>query len=159
MSSLGGSKPERGGDHRAHLGDLLSGLLDGELSPEAEAAAYQHVAACSRCTRELEDVRAARAWVRDLPAVEPPFGFYERMLRDARRARRPAWASPRRVGVAALATSAAAAVALVGFATPQDAPVSPTVDVFVEAHATGASLQSDPLSRLAPIGVPVTFRR
>jgi anti-sigma factor RsiW len=130
------------------------------LSAQAEAAARQHLAACRACARELEDVRMARTWVRALPPVEPPFGFFERMLRDWSRARaRPTWASPRRVRVAAATASAAAAVALLGFATPQDAPVSPAVDVFVEAHATGASMESDPLSRLAPIGVPVTLSR
>ena len=150
-----------------HLGDALSGLLDGELSPAAEVAARQHVAACHDCALELERVQMARSWVRDLPPVEPPFGFYERLLREDRNLHRwraaPRWpwhsASPMRVRVAALTASAAAAVTLLGVASPSEPPVSPPVNRLVEAHATGASLGSDPLSGLAPIGVPVSFQR
>ena len=148
-----------------HLGDALSGLLDGELSVAAEAAARQHVDACDDCALELERVQAARAWVRNLPPVEPPFGFYERLLRDEGRRFRPAgWpvGAPirRRVpAVAALTASAAAAMTLLYTAAPSESPVSPPVNQFIEAHATGASVGSDPLSGLAPIGVPVSFPR
>jgi hypothetical protein len=50
-------------------------------------------------------------------------------------------------------------VALLGFASPSETPVSPAVNRLVEAHATGASVGSDPLSGLAPIGVPISIRR
>jgi anti-sigma factor RsiW len=150
-----------GTDGPDHLGDLLSGLLDGELSPGADAGARRHLEACHDCALELESVRRVRAWVRGLPPVEPPFGFYERLLGDEQRglgtARWP-WSSPR-VGVAAFAASAAAAVVLLGLASPSEPPVTTPVSHFVEAHVTGASLGSDPLSGLAPIGVPVTFSR
>ena len=138
-----------------HLGDLISALLDGELSPTAVSEAERHLAACATCAGELADVRTARAWVRGLPPVEPPAGFYERILRAEGPEHRP---SVRRK-VLAFAGSAAAAVALVSVAAPRQAPVSPSVNRMVEAHATGASLSSDPLSRLAPLGVPVSFRR
>jgi anti-sigma factor RsiW len=141
-----------------HLGDLLSALLDGELSRSAEAAAQAHLATCQTCRAELEDVRLAQSWVRRLPSAEPPLGYLERLAveppEESRRRLAPRW-----VNVAALAASAAAAVGLLGLAPPRDAPVSPRFDRMVEAHATGASLSSDPLSRLAPIGVPITFSR
>lgn len=141
-----------------HLGDLLSALLDGELPRSAEEAARAHLAACPSCRSEMEDVRAAQTWLRALPVAEPPFGFLERLVleppADLGRRQPPRW-----VSVAAVAASAAAAVGLLGLAPPRQAPVSPSVDRLVEAHATGASLSSDPLSRLAPIGVPVTFAR
>lgn len=147
-----------------HLGDLLSALVDGELNPAQIAAAQAHVARCPSCAAELDEVTTARALVRALPALDPPFGLYERILRDDR-VLRPAPATragagwtPRRVAAAAFG-SAAAAVILLGLAPPRDTPVTPPVNSLVEAHATGASLGSDPLSRLAPIGVPVTFRR
>jgi anti-sigma factor RsiW len=148
----------------AHLGDVLSGLLDGELTPSAEASARQHLDACAS---ELDDVRTARSWLRALPPVEPPAGFYENLLRDeapevraAAAVRAPSLMRPSaRRKVLAVAGSAAAAVVLVTVAAPRQAPVSPSVNRMVEAHATGASLSSDPLSRLAPLGVPVSFRR
>lgn len=139
----------------AHLGDLISALLDGELSPAQIASAEGHLAACRACSDELADVRTARAWVRGLPPVEPPAGFYERILRAEAPEGRPSL----RRKVLAFAGSAAAAVALVTVAAPRQSPVSPPVNRMVEAHATGASLSSDPLSRLAPLGVPVSFRR
>lgn len=147
-----------GGMSGKHLGDLLSAMLDGELSRSAEAAARHHLATCPSCAAELEDVRTAQGWVRSLPIVDPPLGFLDRLAVEpppevVRRL------SPRWTGVAAVAASAAAALVLLGVAPPQEAPVSPPVGRMVEAHATGASLTGDPLSRLAPIGVPVTFRR
>jgi anti-sigma factor RsiW len=164
-----------------HLGDLLSGLLDRELSIEEEFAARQHLDECTACALELENVRLARSWVRGLPAVEPPSGFFERILlerplrsghagrlrsghagrlRSGHRGREPVPPSlRRRLGVAAFAASAAAAVVLVGITPPRDVPVSPPVVQLVEAHATGASFEGDPLSRLAPLGVPVSFGR
>ena len=148
------SPPER------HLGDLLSALLDRELTVEDELAVRQHLDLCAACAAELEDVRLARTWVRALPAVEPPFGFLENIVYGPEPRRYVAKPSlRRRVGVAALTVSAAAAVALVGVAPPRDTPVSPSVARLVEAHATGASVDNDPLSRLAPLGVPVSFGR
>ena len=157
MTLLGPSVPPGPGDH---LGDALSGLLDGELPARVEASARSHLAACPDCAEELRLVGAARSWVRALPEVEPPFGFYERILRDDAEVAgwRLAW-NRRRVGVAALAASAAAAVALLGLSPPRETPVTPQVSPLVETHAANASFGSDPLSRLAPIGVPVTFRR
>lgn len=151
-----------------HLGDAISGLLDGELPLPTELSARQHLAACGLCTDEYERTRAARGWVRALPAAEPPFGFYERLLGgppegnsplDLDRARAHPWLARRSVRLAMGAASSAAAVLLIGFVSPRQAPVSPPVNRMVEAHATGASVNGDPLSRLAPIGVPISFRR
>jgi len=143
-----------------HLGDLISALLDRELPMDEELAARVHLDQCPQCAVELEGVRLARSWVRGLPAVEPPVGFLERIVYGPEPRRYVAGPSlRRRVGVAALTVSAAAAVALVGVTPPRDTPVSPSVARLVEAHATGASVDNDPLSRLAPLGVPVSFGR
>ena len=151
---------DRRGDRRGeHLGDLLSALLDGELARSDEEQAYRHLEACRLCASELADVRTARGLVRALPAVDPPFGFFEGLVLGDHQPPSRRVPLRRRVGVAALAASAAAAVAVVGLAPPRGEPVSPSVARLVEAHATGASLDGDPLSRLAPLGVPVTFRQ
>jgi anti-sigma factor RsiW len=146
-------------DAGTHLGDLLSALLDGELPPAEEAEAHRHLDSCPRCAAELVDVGTARAWVRGLPAVTPPAGFLERLLLNLERPASRRASLGRRVGLAVVAGSAAAALALIGLTPPRDTPVSPSVARLVEAHATGASLEGDPLSRLAPLGVPVTFQR
>jgi hypothetical protein len=62
-----------------------------------------------------------------------------------------------RVGAAALGVSAAAALAVLFLSSPTNAPVSPQMTRLVEAHATSSS--GDPISQLAPIGVPVSFQR
>src|SRR5205085_1909141 len=85
----------------AHPGDLLSALLDGELTPGEEEGVRTHLAGCAECRRELAFIGEGRTFVRDLPPVDPPFGLFERMLH-----RRSRWA---RGGVAALAGPAAAA--------------------------------------------------
>lgn len=135
-----------------HLGDALSALLDEELGPDDEVAAAIHLSACAACAQELEAVRLARTWVRGLPQAAPPFGFYERMLLDRGRPLR------RRAGVAAFA-ACAAAVTVLGVGSPRQVTVSPSVARLVEAHAAGASLGNDLLSKLAPMAVPVKFGR
>ncbi|HMQ28956.1 MAG TPA: zf-HC2 domain-containing protein [Acidimicrobiales bacterium] len=67
-----------------HLGDLLSALVDGELTTHEEAAAREHLDGCADCRDELAATEATAALVRGLPAVDPRFGFYERMLRGRR---------------------------------------------------------------------------
>jgi len=146
----------------AHLGDALSALLDGELPPPMERGARAHLAGCPECVQELAAVDQARRWVRALPLVEPPFGFYERMLLDRAQPMAGAFgarsALRRRAGLAALG-AAAAAVTVLGVGSPSQAPVSPAVPRLIEAHATSASVGADLLSKLAPAGVPVSFGR
>ena len=147
-----------------HLGDRLSGLLDGGL-PEAEAEeARLHLAACASCAGELQAVTEARAWLRHLPPVEPPSGFRERLLgADPGLVEPPGRVAVvpfrrRRAAVVALAGCAAAAAAVLGLFPAPDPPAEPQVTRLVEAHATSGA-GGDPLSRLVPVGVPVSFGR
>ena len=147
---------------QTHLGDALSALLDGELSVAQQEAARAHLAACPECADELAAVGQARSWVRGLPQVDPPFGFYERILLD-RPVPRPAPfgvgpARRRRAGLAALG-AAAAAVTVLGVGSPAARPVNPTMPQLVEAHAASASVGADLLSKLAPVGAPISFGR
>jgi len=150
------------GGFAGHLGDALSALLDGELPAAQAEGARDHLAVCPDCTRELAAVDQARTWVRTLPPVDPPFGFYERMLLDRQPVLRGALGDRatlrRRAGVAAFG-AAAAAVTVLGIGSPSPRPVSPSVPRLVEAHATSASVGADLLSKLAPVGVPVSFGR
>ncbi|MGI8809900.1 MAG: anti-sigma factor family protein [Acidimicrobiales bacterium] len=157
-SDFGGS----GFGASTHLGEALSALLDGELAPSQEAGARAHIAACPDCTEELLAVTQARTWLRALPPVDPPFGLYERLLVD----KAPPLAGSfgarasirRRAGLAAVG-AAAAAVTVLGVGSPSPRPVRPAVPRLVEAHATSASVGADLLSKLAPVGVPVSFGR
>jgi len=135
----------------AHPGDLLSALVDGELTPGEAAGVRAHLEGCSECRRELRVIGEARTLLRALPPVDPPFGFFERMVRPGRR-----WA---RAGVGVLAAGAAASVAVMALAAPREAPVSPHVGRFVDAHTASASTSGDPISELTPAAAPVSFRR
>jgi anti-sigma factor RsiW len=133
-----------------HPADALSALLDGELSREEAGRVRAHLTECDECTIELEQVQVARTWLRALPTVEPPFGFYERLLGTRRRRR---WAA------ASVIAAAAASIAFVGALPAREDPVNPPVAALVRTHAITASVDGDPLSQLATAGVPVSFRR
>jgi len=135
----------------AHLGDLLSALLDGELTQPEEQGVRAHLDECAECRRELQYISEARTFVRDLPPVDPPFGFFERMVRPRHR-----WA---RAGVAVLTGAAAVSVAVMAFAAPREPHVSPHVASLVDAHTASASTSGDPISELTPAAVPVSFQR
>ena len=129
-----------------HLGDLVSAVIDGELTATEAAGAHAHLDACATCRAELRATEQARALVRALPQIDPPFGVLERGVRQARRPRPFAWAA-----------SAAAAAAVVGlFAVSGTERVEPPVRQFVEVHAT-SSVNGDPLSNLGPAVLPVSF--
>ena len=68
-----------------HLGDLLSALLDGELTAAATAAEHAHLEGCPECAHELTLASEARQLVRSLPPVEPPAAFYPSVLAGRRR--------------------------------------------------------------------------
>jgi anti-sigma factor RsiW len=139
-----------GGAGAEHAADALSALLDGQLAGADERSVRAHVARCPACAAELRAVDLARSWVRGLPAVDPPFGFYERLVATPRRRR---WAA------ASLAAAAAASVAFVGVLPAREAPVSPAVASLIRTHAVTASVDGDLVSQLAPAGVPMSFRR
>ena len=130
-----------------HLGDALSGFLDGELDAAALAALQQHLAACPVCAAELRATSQVRMLVRAMPLVDPPLPLTIARL-EPRLPRPLAW-------VAAAAAVAAGVVALVVM-PGADRSVTPAVDRFVEAHSTSPSA-GDPVSGLAPVAVNVGF--
>lgn len=158
--------PDGDGTGGSHLGDLLSALVDGELTPAEEAEARRHLDGCAECTEELVATQATADLVRGLPAVDPRFGFYERMLR-------PSFGSGatdrRRVRIALSVASAAAVVALVvGLASNlSGTEVTPAVDDMVEVHEAGfvpstgfAAMAPDEMAELdAPAELDGGFRR
>jgi anti-sigma factor RsiW len=104
-----------------HLHELLSAHLDGELSADETAMVEAHLAECGACRTELAATSDVRTALRAAPAVDPPFGFYERLLRAPRRSR---WAA-----VGAVGAVAAAWIVVLGFAVaPERARVAPPVE-------------------------------
>ncbi len=64
----------------SHLGDRISALADGQLSPAATERALAHVATCCPCTSELASARAARRAVASADAVAPTADLTARLL-------------------------------------------------------------------------------
>jgi hypothetical protein len=143
-----------------HPGDLLSAYADGELTVDERAAVDAHLDGCGACRHELEATRRAKAWVSDLPAVEAPFGFLERMLLDPSqpRRRRDRWIV--RAGAVSLAATASIWLAVVGFTglTGNRSGGVPALNSLVDIHekpppppvAPGEQIEE----RTAALGLP-----
>lgn len=97
---------------REALPELALGIADGEQ----RALALEHVARCSDCRRELEQLSSlADDLIMLAPPREPPPGFEKRVLgRIAvrNRRRRSTWRRLRRLSIAAAVPAVAAATAL-----------------------------------------------
>lgn len=63
-----------------HLGDRISALADGQLTPAATERALVHVAGCLRCAGELHAARAARRMVSSTCDVQPDQDLTARLL-------------------------------------------------------------------------------
>jgi len=55
-----------------HLDDTLSAFLDDELAPAARHEAEAHLAGCSECRAELDEVAAAAGPSGSCPSTPPP---------------------------------------------------------------------------------------
>ena len=58
-----------------HPSELLSALLDGELTAQERIQVAEHLAACPECGDELNDLHFARTAVRSLPLLDLPSGL------------------------------------------------------------------------------------
>jgi negative regulator of sigma E activity len=141
----------------AELLEELSAYLDGELDAAERADVESLLGRSPRAREELTELAAVRSTLRGLPAVEPPFGFYERMLLDGTpaggRDRAPAAASstpgatpssrrrPRPYAAWAGGAAAAAAVTVVLLGAVSEPvqpaaadPVAPPVERYLARH-------------------------
>jgi anti-sigma factor RsiW len=134
--------------------DLISAYLDGECTEAERAAVAARLETDVEWQLVFAEVSAARDVVRALPGVEPPAGFIESLIEApvptssrvrAHRSRRSR----------TIAGFAAAAAIVVGFvlASPKhdNTRVAPPIATLADSHGATVSLQSDPVSGLAPI--------
>lgn len=129
-----------------HPDDRLSAYLDGELDDVERAAVDEHVATCPACRAELDGERAVRSLLRALPPVDPPPGFYERLLAVGFDVGPSARSHRRRFGWANVAATAAAWVAFMGIAGSGTVTPSPVAaaDVIGTTAAQAMSLAAPP---------------
>ncbi|MFI2362706.1 zf-HC2 domain-containing protein [Promicromonospora sp. NPDC019610] len=64
----------------SHLGDLVSALADGQLSPAETERALSHVTMCRLCARELDTARAARRALSSAADVVPDPALTARLM-------------------------------------------------------------------------------
>ena len=60
--------------------ELLSGLVDGALTPEEQRGVDSHLAECADCRKEHERFSATITLLRRMERPRPPVGFVDRVL-------------------------------------------------------------------------------
>ncbi len=138
--------PSRGPAADDHLGERLSSLVDGELTPDETASAKRHLARCRACSRELEDVERTRGLLRGLDEPKPPDSFLPGLVRQHRRLT---------FIVAVVSVIVGVAAALAFALSPPRPSVTPPVNRFERIHATSTP-NPDPITEMAPVGVSTT---
>jgi anti-sigma factor RsiW len=124
-----------------HLDDVLSAYLDGEVTDAERAEVESHLATCAECRSDLDGEADVRRLLRELPAVDPPFGFYERILRDGPGATgRPDKKRRLRFGLANIAGAAAVWLLILGVVNVNSASgsVEPATATYLSAHESVA---------------------
>ena len=137
------------------VAELLSALLDGAVTDEERAAAEAWLERSPAARAELESLAEVKAALGAMGEVEPPFGFYDRMLRqgtptaevtsavDRAEERRRGRSRPATVVVLATLVAAAAAFVLVGGVTTTD-PIRPPIEAVAAGTAEGLqSIRTD----------------
>ena len=133
----------------AHLGDLVSALLDGELVGSEADLARAHIAACPICQAELQHVGAARDALRSLPHLDPPPDFLDRVVHAVasqyivRRAIRRRWAAAN----VALSVAASVALLVVGVGGARPLSHAPAVSEVGRSHEAVMSVLDASSSR------------
>jgi hypothetical protein len=125
-----------------HPEDLLSALLDGELTVSEAAEVQVHVAACPSCADELQLVRHSRVALRSLPGLAAP------------RPPAPGFGPPTRWAAGSAAGAFAVALLVVGSLGGRPAAsVAPDAPAAVDRHAAAVQLAGHGgAGRLAPFG-------
>ena len=151
--------------------EMLSAYLDDELTAPERVAVEARLAESAEWRTELDEVRSARAAVRNLASRDAPAGFWDAVLAHVEAdaddgdvvlapvvplaERRPR----RRVAWFAAAAAAVAGVVVAVVAVPQRSEVTPNVTAVIAQHGAQGSDAGDPISMLAPVGPLAGLRR
>ncbi len=138
-----------------HLSDeVLSVLVDEQLSPAELQAARVHLEACTRCTEQLAELRRLKALLGDLPELDLPrdFALGPRLVADPPNViRLERWYTWTRAGAASLA---AAFVFLVAGTVYVDTVSPPRFDARTTQAVANAPKVAVPAA--APASAPAT---
>lgn len=159
-----------GGGPEPAVEALVSAVLDGEATEAERRDLEARLRVSGHWRLVLAETDAVRGAVRSAPWPEAPPGFWDVVGHAvgsgddpgiaAAAARRGVPGTRRRAArrAAVWAGGAVAAALIVGVVLPRPSsrPVSPSVPSLVESHAARSSVD-DPITRLAPVGVPVSL--
>lgn len=129
-------------------GARLSAFLDDELDDDLATALTRHVVACPRCEAELEGLRAMRAALRRLPALQAPV----LAASASPPGRRSSLARRMRLAAAAVVGPAVLLVALYAAGGDRAGDVVPPTERFVVEHVARAGGGPVPTPVVAPPG-------
>lgn len=119
--------------------EILSALIDGELSPEERRFVHDHLQQCTDCREASEEFAHIHGLVNELPSLVAPESFVSEALRPrtpSRAARVATWPlMGRRRWFVAGAAAAAVGVTLAGLAAPQPAS-EPPIDQLIARHVS-----------------------
>ena len=119
--------------------EILSALVDGELTPEERRFVHEHLQQCDGCREAADEFMHIHGLVGDLPRLVAPESFVSQALRPPQRSRVVSvttWpARGRRRWALAGAAAAGIAVTLAGLAAPPPAD-EPPVDRFIARHVS-----------------------
>ena len=113
--------------------EYLSGLIDNELDPQTAEAVDRHLATCSACRNEFEELRLIVQQSATLEPLEPPDRLYWTIRNKGRSAQHRPWFVPRKIGWVLVPALATAALMLALF--PRNRTETAKADLYARAPA------------------------
>lgn len=119
--------------------EILSALIDGELTPDQRRMVHEHLQSCADCRETAEEFTHIHGMVGELPRLVAPASFVSDVLKPPTRSATQQVAhvaiGGRRKWVALGLAVAAIAISLAGLVTPPPA-TAPPVNAFIARHVS-----------------------
>lgn len=119
--------------------EILSALVDGELSPDERRFVHEHLQQCAACREAADEFAHLHGLVGELPKLVAPESFVSAALRPRERSRTASVATwptrGKRRWFLAGAAAAGIVVTLAGLAAPPPA-AEPPVDRYIARHVS-----------------------
>ena len=120
--------------------EILSALIDGELSADERRMVHEHLQTCSACREIVEEFTQIHGMVGELPRLVAPASFVSDVVERPLRRPVPAQVAAaafggRRRWIAVGLAAGSIAISLAGLATTPPAD-EPPVNAFIERHVS-----------------------
>lgn len=115
--------------------EILSALVDGELSPSERRFVHEHLQSCESCAEAAEEFGALQGMVGELPRLVAPEAFVSGALEPGERSALRTMLRGRRKWALGVVAAAALSISLAGLATG-DPETEPPMNTFIARHVT-----------------------